>query len=86
MTGALVTRALNTTARRFADANSTRLAAAARTGNVIATVESVTPFRLSWRGGIVPARKITSYTPVIGHTVICAYTDDNQLIALGEID
>lgn len=79
-------RELATAARRFADANSERLADAARTGTVLATVASVGPLQVTWRGGTVPAAGYGStYTPAVGHRVICAITDDDQLIVIDHI-
>lgn len=80
-----MSRELAAIARRFADANSDRLSDAARTGNVVATVASLNPLTVNWRGGHVAAYYLASYTPQVGHTVSCLITDDNQLIVQGHI-
>lgn len=80
-----MSRALDSIARQFADANSARISAAASTGFAIATVKTTSPLVVTWRGGDVPARQLASYTAAVGHTVLCGYTDDNQLVVLGRI-
>lgn len=88
-------RELATAARQFADANSARISAAASPSReVIATVNTVTAGAASdgnaavtvlWRGSVCAVSGyLASYTPAVGHRVVCAYID-NQLIITGRI-
>lgn len=79
-------RELAAAARRFADANSARLAAASSGPVVWATVVSLDPLKVSWRGGTVATAGYGStYTPGVGHRVVCLYDDNNQLVVIDHI-
>lgn len=77
---------LDAAVRRFADANSERLADAAKGPVVWATVVSLNPLTVTWRGGDVAAAGYGStYTPAVGHRVVCLYDDNNQLVVIDHI-
>lgn len=82
-------RALAAASRRFADSLSERLADAT-SKQVIATVTTVTPgaaadgnalVAVTWRGTEATVNGYAdSYTPAVGHRVVCAYIDNQLLV------
>lgn len=86
-----MTRALHQAARRFADGQSDRLAAVPTARLILATVANVIPgnsedgnatVTVTWRGEDIDVSSYGStYTPAVGHRVLCAYVD-SQLIVI----
>lgn len=83
-------RELATAVRRFADATGDRIDAAATGGPIIASIATVTAngrpngalVTISWRGKTYAvAGYAASYTPVVGHRVVCDYVDNQIFIA-----
>lgn len=84
-------RELAAISRRFADTNSSRIAAAESTRQVLVTIATVTVggagdgnalVKVSWRGQTVTvAGYAASYTPVVGHRVVCDYIDNQLIVA-----
>lgn len=91
----MTARVIADAVRRLADQQTAaHAAAAARTGQVIATVTTVTAggasdgnalVKVTWRGGETKANGyLNSYTPTLNDRVICLFVD-GQLIVLGRI-
>lgn len=91
----MTSRLLADAARRFADHQSVRVAAAAAsTGIEFATVDSVSAgaasdgnarVTVTWRGTSAVANGyVNSYTPRVGDRVVCANEGD-QLVIVGKI-
>lgn len=88
---AALTPAALAAVHRFADVNSARINAAADVGRVITTVASVTAggardgnakVTVTWRGAsCVVSGYAASYTPVVGHRVVCDFIDNQLIIA-----
>ena len=86
-----VSRPLARAVRQFADSQSERLAAAPDSEAIVADVNTVTAgaasggtalVTLKWNGGIVTAAGYAaSYTPAVGHRVVCDYIDSQLFIA-----
>lgn len=84
-------RELAAAARRFADATSARIADAPGARQIIATVSTVTAgaasdgnalVTVSWRGvDITAAGFAASYTPIVGHRVVCDLIDNQLIVA-----
>lgn len=72
-------RELATAVRRFADANSERIAEVP-TIRFVATVVTTSPLTISWRGSTFAADRNRNYTPVIGDRVMCDYTDSQPVV------
>lgn len=74
-----MSRELDRAVRRFADANSTRIADASQSSSFYATVISVaagsggrSTVQVSWRGATLTAASYnTSFTPAVGQRVTC---------------
>lgn len=87
-------RELATAARRFADANTARIAEVPSERLIVATVTDVAAgaapdgnalVTVTWRGSPCSVSGyLASYTPAEGHRVVCAYID-NQLIITGRV-
>lgn len=81
--------ALASAARRLADQQAAKITAASGGGQVIATVVAVTAgaasdgnalVQVTFRGQAVTVSGYAdTYTPAVGHRVVCAYID-NQLV------
>jgi len=90
MTRPPLSRQLQAAARRFSDGQSER-AARTPTGRIVATVADVQPgaasdgnalVMVTWRGGYYTANGYaSSYTPAIGHRVVCDYIDNQLIVA-----
>jgi hypothetical protein len=90
-----VTGPLNAIARRFADAQSDRLAGMESSSTYFVTVASVTAgaasdgnalVTVTWRGNTVAVQGYyASYTPAVGHRVEVGLTTDNQLVIRGRV-
>jgi len=87
-------RALQRATRRMAEANARLIAAVPTTQTIIATVKTVMTGQavdgnavvmVTWRDSVLVANGYGStYTPVVGHRVLCALVD-NQLIVLDRL-
>jgi hypothetical protein len=78
-----LSRELAQAARRDADEQSARLAAIPRARFLNATVASLSPTKVAIRGASVTvAAKDFTYTPVVGHRVLCGWDDSDQLIII----
>lgn len=83
-------RALARAARRVADQNTRKTAAADTGRRVVATVATVDPgaasdgnavVTVTWRDGTAAAAGYaSSYTPAVGHRVMCDLLPDGQLV------
>jgi hypothetical protein len=81
-----LSRELERQARRLSDQQSDRIRATSPTGNFYATVSSVSAggsqdgnalVAVRWRGAeVTVAGYAASYTPVVGHRVVCALIDN----------
>lgn len=87
-----MTASTSAAVRRFADANTARIAAAtSNSRQIIASIVTVTAgaasdgnakVQVSWRGTVCTANGYAaSYTPVVGHRVVCDFTDSQLIIA-----
>jgi hypothetical protein len=86
-----VSRELDAAVRSFADENSARLQAIPSTRQIVATIATVTAgaardgnslVTVTWRGRTFPVNGYNrTYTPVVGHRVICDYIDDQLFIS-----
>lgn len=79
-------RELQRAARRFADAQTDRLAAMPSVRAALCTVSSTTGgLFVSWRTGTYQATsKCASYTPGVGDRVLCLLIDD-QLVVVDQM-
>lgn len=78
-------------ARRLADGTTGRMASLPTSRQVLATIASVTAggaadgnalVTVLWRGqAVTAAGYAASYTPVVGHRVVCDFVDSQLLIA-----
>lgn len=85
-----LSRELNQAVRRFADQNTDRLADQP-TVRFLTTVTAVTAggasdgnalVKVTWRGAELTVNGYAaSYTPVVGHRVVCDYIDNQPIIA-----
>lgn len=76
---------------RFADHNSSRIANATTTKQVIASITAVAAGAASdgnakvtvlWRGeSVVASGYAAAYTPAVGHRVVCDYIDSQLIVA-----
>lgn len=86
-----LSRAAATAVRRFADSTSARITEAARSGPIVVQVTAVAPgaakdgnalVTITWRGATARVNGYAaSYTPVVGHRVVCDYIDNQLVIA-----
>lgn len=67
-------------ARRSAAQQTARLAELPATRFFYATVTQASPLKVLWRGQEVAARRGSTYTPVVGHRVICALLDNQPVV------
>ena len=85
-----MSRALQQAARRFADGQSDRLAAVPSARLILATVANVIPgnsedgnatVSVTWRGEDLEVSSYGStYTPAVGHRVLCALVESQLII------
>lgn len=90
-----MTRALDAAARRFADAQTGRIAELPTDGKIVATVAAVTAgaaadgnaaVTVTWRAGTYRVKGYNrTYTPVVGHRVVCDLIDGQLLIAYSPV-
>lgn len=84
-------RELAAAARRFADAQSSRLADMPTAHQILATIVTVVAggasdgnalVTVTWRGNpVVCAGYAAAYTPVVGHRVVCDLVANQLLVA-----
>lgn len=86
---------LESVVRRFADANSAALQAVPDTRQIVATIAAVTAggasdgnalVTVTWRGRTLPVNGYNrTYTPVVGHRVVCDYIDSQLFISYSPV-
>jgi hypothetical protein len=70
----MTSRELDRAARRLADQSSDAVAELPSTRVLYLTVTALAPVTVSWRGVAIKASAVcASYTPAVGHRVICLY-------------
>lgn len=77
--------------RRYQDAIARRLNEADNSRQIVATIATVTAggakdgnalVQVTWRGATLTVKGYAaSYTPVVGHRVVCDYVDNQLIVA-----
>lgn len=90
-----MSRELDAAVRAFADAGTASLAEVASTKQIVATITTVTAaaakdgnalVTVTWRGREFPVNGYNrTYTPVVGHRVVCDYIDSQLFIAYSPV-
>lgn len=90
-----MTRELDAAVRDFADADTAALEAIPSTRQIVATISTVTAgmskdgnalVTVAWRGNTIPVNGYNrTYTPVVGHRVVCDFIDSQLFIAYSPV-